>query len=86
MGTLLFDSMRNYDIPVVMGALLIIGVIALASRLLLEIVTAYYRSTLALCGTVQGIEPGAAEFLTKAFHRISIKFFILAQAHQEPRK
>ena len=54
MGTLLFDSLRNYDIPVVMGALLIIGVIALVSRLLLEIATAYIDPRLRFNSTSQG--------------------------------
>jgi len=62
MGTLLFDSLRNYDIPVSMGVLLIIGIIALASRLLLEIIIAYLDPRLRLSDSAQGAATGGAEF------------------------
>jgi len=62
MGSVLFDSLRNYDIPVVMGALIIIGVIALASRLLLEIATAYLDPRLRFGNTAQGTAPDAVGF------------------------
>ena len=62
MGSLLFESLRNYDVPVVMGALLVIGVIALASRLLLEIATAYLDPRLRFVGNAQGSELGALGF------------------------
>ena len=70
MGSLLFESLRNYDVPVVMGALLVIGVIALASRLLLEIATAYLDPRLRFVGNAQ--ESAARtlwDFPTKAVYR-----------------
>jgi ABC-type dipeptide/oligopeptide/nickel transport system permease component len=67
MGSLLFDSLRNYDIPVVMGGLLTIGIIALASRLLLEIATAYIDPRLRFSNTAQGTTPTGAGFSREGF-------------------
>jgi peptide/nickel transport system permease protein len=41
MGTMMFTSLYWQDIPVVMGVLLMIGVLALIARLFLDVLTAY---------------------------------------------
>ncbi|MCI0520233.1 MAG: ABC transporter permease, partial [Chloroflexi bacterium] len=41
MGSVLFDALFTQDIPVAMGSLVVIGIIALAARLCLEIAIAY---------------------------------------------
>ena len=41
MGGMMFNSMYWQDIPTVMGVLLMIGVLALAVRLLLDVIAAY---------------------------------------------
>jgi peptide/nickel transport system permease protein len=72
MGTLLFDSLRNYDIPVVMGALLIIGVVALGSRLALEIAIAYLDPRLRSGTTAQRTAAGVAEFRSQGLSRAAV--------------
>jgi len=88
MGTLLFDSLRNYDIPVVMGAVLIIGIIALACRLFLEIATAYLDPRLRFNSTTQnspsGIVGNSDQGWLREFFTSLLSYFKPNQAQPSP--
>jgi peptide/nickel transport system permease protein len=67
MGSVLFESLSTQDIPVVMGALVIIGIIALVARLSLEIAIAYLDPRIRVGQASSGTSRAVAEFRGEGF-------------------
>jgi len=72
MGSILFDSLRSQDVPVMMGSLVIIGIIALVSRLGLEITIAYLDPRIRIGQKAQGTSRTTAEFRGEGFFHAPI--------------
>jgi len=67
MGSLLFESLRVQNVPVVMGSLIIIGMIALFARLVLEITVAYLDPRIRISVSSGESARAAAEFHSGGF-------------------
>jgi len=75
MGSLLFQSLDGQNVPVTMGALVVIGLIALVARLILEIAVAYLDPRISINVSSGENDRAAAEFHSGGFLDSILDFF-----------
>lgn len=83
MGTLLFESLRGQDVPVVMGSLIVVGIIALLARFFLEVAVAYLDPRIRLGGANANNPGSGAEFNSGGFSGAFLDFFFSPGDPQE---